>query len=133
MADTGVVSGKPETRSVKIVTDLSDKEYYLCNLDLTNDDEVDGLAADATKNAYILLETYDGSTNNRTGVIATGGQSKVKLGGTVTVNDFIVPDGNGKGIAATADNQIYAAVPLQNGVSGDIIAVQVTRGTFIIA
>lgn len=130
---SGVVTGKPETRSVKIVTNLTDKEYYFVNLDTTNDNEIDALASDATKMAYPLLEAYDGSTNARTGTIATGGIAKLKCGGAVSPNNFLVPDGNGKAVAATADNQIYGAVALENGVDGDVIAVKVTQGTFVIA
>ena len=130
---SGVVSNKPETRSVNLVTNLTDKENYFVNLDTTNQDEIDSIAAGSTEVPYILLEGYDGSTNNRTGTIAIGGVAKLKLGGTVTANQFITSDGSGKGIACTADNEIYGAVALQNGVNGDIIAVKVVQGTYVTA
>lgn len=129
---SGVVTGKPETRSVLLTTNLTDKENYIVNLHATNQDECLGLAVDATKNMYPLLEGYDGSSIPKTGTIAIGGTCKVKLGGTVTVNSFLTSDNAGKAIACTADNQLHFGVALQNGVNGDIIVCKIAHGTFVI-
>jgi hypothetical protein len=66
------------------------------------------------------------------------GVSKVKLGGTVTVNDKVASDAAGKGVKATAAS-VSAGTPeplagsyvmgiaLASGVSGDVIPVLLTH------
>lgn len=126
MADTGVVFGKPETRSVKIDTNLTDKEYFLVTMD-TTDEHVVNLAAAATSVLFVLTEGANGSASDvKQGTIVTGGYTKVKLGGTVSAGGKITADSNGKGVAATTGNNV-ACIALANGVDGDIIPVVVDQ------
>ena len=48
------------------------------------------------------------------------------LGGTVTVGDRLKSDANGKGVTTTTDQDEYGAIAKMNGVSGDVITVEVT-------
>ena len=70
--------------------------------------------------------------------VAYLGRSKLKLGGTVTVNDKIASDASGKGVKATAASvsagtpepiagSYVAAVALESGVNGDVISVLLTH------
>jgi|TARA_R110002110_G_scaffold412840_2_gene639292 hypothetical protein len=47
----------------------------------------------------------------------------LELGGTVAFGGAIMPDANGKGIAATT-GKYYGAIALSDGVSGDLIPVR---------
>lgn len=52
----------------------------------------------------------------------------LELGGTVDEGDFLKSDADGKGVAATADQENYGARARMAGVSGDIIEVDVMIG-----
>lgn len=120
---SGVTFGRQFTQTVRIDTDLSDKEYYFVNFD-TTDDNVVNLAADQTLPAYILIEGVDGSSTESIGTIALPGTvTKVKLGETVTAGKFLVPTATGTAEIADAAGERYGAVAMENGASGDIIKV----------
>lgn len=125
MADTGVVFGKPQTRSVTIDTNLADKEYYLVTMD-TTDEHVVNLAAAATAVLFILIEGSNGATTATRGTIVTGGYAKVKLGGSVNAGAKLTADSAGKAITASSGNNV-ACIALAGGVDGDIIPVVVDQ------
>lgn len=125
MADSGVVYGKPETRSVSIDTNLADKEYFFVTMD-TTDEHVVNLAAAATAVIFPLLEGANGATTATRGTIAVGGQAKMKLGGSVNAGAKLTSDGAGKAITASSGNNV-GAIALAGGVDGDIIPVVVSQ------
>jgi len=126
---TGVeTKGDVSTQSVVIDTDLSDKEYYFVNFDGT-DQGVVNIASAATSQPFILLEGADGSSTETVGTIVTGGKTKLKTGGNITQGAFLTSDANGAAVATTTDDQFYGAIALENGASGDIIAVKAIQGT----
>lgn len=125
---SGVVTGTPETRTVNIDSDLSDKEFYAVSIVDAVEDTVNLLAA-ATAIPFILAEGGDGSTTATLGTIVTGGRSKVKLGGTVAAGDKLTATTGGKWIATTTENDNFGAIAEKAGVANDIIAVTVTQGT----
>jgi hypothetical protein len=55
-------------------------------------------------------------------------QCLLELGGTVTLNQRLKSDLNGKGIATTADGDEYGALAMMAGAAGDLIEVQVEVG-----
>jgi hypothetical protein len=66
------------------------------------------------------------------------GKSKLKLGGTVTVNDKVASDASGKGVKATAASvsagtpeplagSYAAAIALESGVANDVISVLIVH------
>lgn len=62
------------------------------------------------------------------------GLAYLELGGAVTRGNLLIPDANGKGIAATVvagTEQHAGAVAEVSGVAGDVIPVQVTPGQVI--
>lgn len=126
---TGVITSNVDTKSVQIDTTLTDKEYYFVTFD-TTDDNVVNLAAAALLQPYVLLEGKAGtSTDIKTGLIATNGQTKLLIAATITAGVQLMSDANGKGVAAT-DGKVYGAIALENGVSGDYISVQVQQGVY---
>lgn len=126
---TGVLKANLQTLSVQMDTDLTDKEGYFVNFD-TTDDNVVNIAAAALLVPYILEEGKLGTaTAPKTGSIAQSGRTKLIIAATVQAGQPLMPDGNGKGIVAI-DGKYYGAIALENGVSGDIIAVDVCRGVW---
>lgn len=124
---TGVVTGKPETITKKVESDLSAKQYYLVNIDGT-DEELITLASAATETPFVLLEGVDGSTADGQAAIAIGGTAKVKLGGTVAPGDLLTADSAGKAIATTTNGNFYGLIALEIGVANDIILAKVSQG-----
>ena len=123
--NTGIVTGRPETRSVQVTSDLTGKEYTLVKLAANNTVVA---ADDATAVPYVLTEGVDGSTTERTVAIVIGGRTKVKLGGTVAVGDRLTADSNGAAVATTSGGAEYGLTAETAGVAGDIIPVTVTPG-----
>lgn len=124
---TGVQFGDTVTKTVKIDSDLSDKEYYLVNLD-TSDDQVVNIASDASAVPFVLCEGVDGSSTEGIGTIAVGGRVKVKTGGSVNAGDKLTSDGSGLAIATTTDTNHYGLIALESGASGDIVEALVAPG-----
>lgn len=52
----------------------------------------------------------------------------IQLGGTVTPDNRLKSDANGKGIATTSDGDVYGAISLAAGVLDQFIPVKVTVG-----
>lgn len=125
---SGVLMTNVNTKTVRIDTDLSDKEYYFVNFD-TTDDNVVNLASDQSLPAYILLEGADGSSSEKVGTIALPGSVvKVKLGEAVTAGKYLVPTATGTAEIADAAGERYGAIAMENGASGDIIQVVAALG-----
>lgn len=123
MSNTGVQTGTVQTKTVRIDTNLTDKEYHFVNFD-TTDDNVVNIASDQTLPPYILCEGGNGSTNETVGTIALpGSRTKLKISEAVTAGKFLVPDANGQGEIGDAAGERYGAIALENGASGDIIEV----------
>ena len=50
------------------------------------------------------------------------------IGGSVTQGDRLKSDSQGRGVAATTNNDVYGAIALQSGSSGESIQVRVLFG-----
>src|SRR5688572_4934286 len=70
----------------------------------------DGYAAIAGKNINVFTE---------------GDECKLVIGGTVTVDDLLKADSDGRGVTTTTENDEIGAVALQSGTVGMEIAVRV--------
>ena len=124
---SGVITGEPKTRTVRIDSDLSDKEGFAVDLDATDQDVVN-LTADAATIPYPLIEGEDGSTDEGIGTIAIGGVVKVKAGGAIAPNDKLTATTGGKWIATTTDTNHFGAIALEVGATDDLIKVLVVQG-----
>ena len=125
---TGLRETIQGTLTVRIDSNLTDKEGYLVTWD-TTDDLVVNIAAAATAPLEVLLEGANGATTETTGTIALAGSIvKVKSGGAISAGDRITSDSAGKGVATTTDKQHYAGIAIENAASGDIFMMKVTPG-----
>ena len=124
--NTGTVTGRPETRSVQVATNLTGKEYTFVKLSTLNKVVA---TADATATPYVLTEGVDGSVTERTVAIVIGGRTKIKLGGTVAIGDRLTATTGGVAIATTTDGDEYGLIAEAAGVSGDIIPATFAEGT----
>jgi len=110
----------------EVATDLRNKEYYF----VKDSSGLLVLAGAGEKAVGIMQEGVLGtSASHQITRVRTAGNSRLKLGGTVSVGSWIKSDANGAGVATTTDKEVYNAQALSDGVSGDIIAVKVVTGT----
>lgn len=104
--------------------DLSAKQYYFV--------KADGTLCGAGGKALGILQNSPKS--GRAAGIRVFGGSKLVLGGTVAVGDYIASDASGKGVKATVASVLAGtpeplagdhviAIALDAGVSGDTVAV----------
>lgn len=128
MADpTGTVAGVPVTLTRKCDSDLSLKESYAVNLDVSNEGNVD-LAANASKFPFPLLEGEDGSEGEVAVTVVVGGFAKAKCGASVIPGDKLTADSAGKWIPCSSNGEHYGAIALEIGATNDIIQVLVVQG-----
>lgn len=127
MADTGNLFGNTVMKTVLCDSDLSAKQYYLVNLD-SSDDNVVNLASAATSVPFVLTEGAAGSASSpKACSIALGGRAKVVLGGTIGAGVPFMSDASGKAVVAT-NGKYSAGILLKGGVAGDIVECLVTPG-----
>ncbi len=106
--------------------DLSSKQYYSVVLSQVSSEKSIALAS--TQTAIGILDTtpLSGELGD---VILTGG-AKAKIAGTVSAGNFLKSDSSGTLIAVTTDKDRYCAQALQDGVTGDVIEVNVIPGYY---
>ena len=126
--NTGTTTGENITKSVRIDSDLSDKEYTIVDYDSSDENVVNALA-DGNTQGFILIEAKDGSSDESIGTIVLSGKTKLKLVGTVAAGDPLVASTAGKGIKNVTDTKFTVAVAQEAGVTGDIISVLVAPST----
>lgn len=83
-------------------------------------------ASAATDKAIGLAQSLVESAEQAVEVALPGGGAKGLLGGTVSFGDFLASDSNGALVATTTANNKVIAQAMEDGVSGDLIAVEVT-------
>lgn len=116
------------TMTVKIDSNLEDKEYHFVTLD-TTDDLVVNLATGPTLVPWILEEGANGATEEKLGAVALPGSvTKLKLAEAVTANKFLTSDANGQAEVCDAAGERYGAMALEGGAAGDIIRAVVVFG-----
>lgn len=106
-------------------TDLSEKQYYVVKHD-SNEKVVLSTAND--KSLGILQNAPDGSTNEATANVRTGGISKAILAEAVTFGQFLTPTSAGTLEVCDAANEEYIAKALTSGDASDLISVLICHG-----
>lgn len=127
---SGVVTSAVQSRTVKTVTNLTDKEGYLMNYDGTTDQLI-AIASAGTVAPFCLLEGVDGTvdtTNGRPVSVAVGGVVKVKAGGSITAGARLTSDSAGKAVVTTSTGNVYGFIALENGATDDLVAALVQLG-----
>lgn len=108
------------TKTLIAGEDLSAKINYIGQLDATGKLEVGEGATDLLVG---VIKSNDGGSGESACYQFTG-TAKVKIGGSVSIGDWVTSDSNGKGVATTTDGNIVIGRALEAGVDGDIIEVQ---------
>mgnify|MGYP001579847087 CR=1 FL=1 len=101
-------------------SNLSALQYTSVKLD-TSEEVV--AAVSGSKSIGILQDAPNGTSTEKTATVRVAGLSKLKLGGTVAMGEYLKSDAAGKGIAVTADNDEIMAMALTSGDNNDLIAV----------
>lgn len=109
-------------------TDLTALQYHFVKVD--GDELITG-ASGAGETALGILQDMAPLPGVATtqGGVRLFGCSKLVLAGTVTPGQFIKSDAAGAGLAATVDKDVYNAVAMTGGVSGDLVRVLIQHGT----
>lgn len=82
-------------------------------------------ASAATDKAIGIAQSLVEAAEQAVEVAMVGGGAKALLGGTVSFGDFLASDSNGALVATTTANNKVIAQAMEDGVSGDLIAVEV--------
>ena len=115
--------GQGWDESYTISEDLSAKQFF-CMKEGTTTGSV--LLADTAGGDVvgILQDTgLNGSTNAAHALVRTSGESKCKIGGTITNGNPLQADSDGMAIVATTADLVFGKA-LESGVDGDIIRCQ---------
>lgn len=103
--------------------DLTGKLHYIAIID-TDGDII--LATAATQ--ALLGVIREENVADKPVTVQFGGVGKVICGGTIVAGNPVTADGNGKGVAASAGNQVIGRA-LMNGDANEIISVALTIGS----
>lgn len=98
----------------KAVKKGSDDKHVVAGA--ANTDQVIGISQNTTTTAEDIVE------------VAVHGGAKAKLGEQVVQGNFLVSDADGYLVKPNAANDIIIAQAMEDGASGDVIAVIITRG-----
>jgi hypothetical protein len=82
----------------------------------------------ATDKSVGLCQNAVAASGDKAEVALPGGGGKALLGGTVSAGDLLAPTTGGALIATTTATNRWIAIAMEDGVSGDIISVQVDAG-----
>lgn len=91
-----------------------------------------GLDTAATATSKIVGVFQRTAASGEEATIACGGTTKIKLVGTVSRGDKLTASTAGKAIATVTDKDVVGGVALEDGVTGDIIEMQIENYTLSI-
>lgn len=102
---------------------MTDKQYYIVQLDATGKIEV---AEGATDLIVGVLQNKPAS--GAAALYRFAGTSKVKAGGTIAIGDWVTTDSSGKAVATTTDGNIVIGryIGTAAAADGDIIEIQLS-------
>jgi hypothetical protein len=102
---------------------MTDKQYYIVQLDATGKIEVGEGATD-----LLVGVLQNKPAAGEPALYRFNGTSKVKLGGTVAIGAWVTSDTAGKGVATTTDGDITIGryIGTAAGADGDIGEVQLS-------
>lgn len=106
-------------------SNLSAKQYHAVKHD-TSEEVV--IAGANEKCLGILQNDPNGSSDEATAIVRTGGLSKAIISETVAFGKFLTPDADGKLEVCDAANEEYIAVALTSGEANDLILVRIQHG-----
>ena len=92
-----------------------------------SDDKHVAKSALATSKNFGIAQNVVSAVEDTVEVAIQGGGAKGLLGGTVAFGDFLTSNASGALVATTTGGDRVVAVAMQDGVSGDLIAVEVVN------
>ena len=101
--------------------DLSGSQYYIVQMDSAGAAELAEGALD-----FIIGVLQNKPESGQEAHVRFLGVSKVKIGGTVNIGDFVTTNSTAEGIATTTDGDIVIGRAITAGVDGDVIEVQMS-------
>ena len=115
--------GQGWDESYTVSEDLSAKQFFVLKEGTTTGSVL--LADTAGGDVVGVLQDngINGSTNVAHALVRTSGETKVKIGGTITNGNPLQADTDGMAIIATSADLVFGKA-LESGVDGDIIRCQ---------
>lgn len=112
------------SRAVKLSTTLPGKVT-----EADADEKCVGISGETVRRAPAtgIDDGYHAIAGENCLVYTVGDECLAEVGGTVTIDDRLVPDADGKLITSTTDNEWIIAHALQSGVSGQLLKVVVVE------
>ncbi len=101
--------------------DLSAKQFFIVQMDSSGDIELAEAATD-----FIVGVLQNKPESGQGATYRFLGTSKVKLGGTVAIGDWLTTASDGEAIATTTDGNITIGRAIEAGVDQDIAEVQLS-------
>lgn len=86
-------------------------------------------ATAATDKLIGIQQNESTTAEDKVEVAIAGGGAKLKIADTVAVGDRLTADSAGKGVVTTSNADKIIAIAMQDGVTGDVIGVEVVPST----
>jgi len=118
-------AGEGQDQSYEISEDASAKQYHCMVQGATLKSAL--LATSAGEVVLGILQDtgLDGSSDVEHGNVRISGESLVKIGGTISIDDKLQADTDAMAIVATTADQVLG-VALEAGVDGDLIRAKIS-------
>ena len=113
-------AGQNQTESYEISEDLSAKPFHIMKQGTTLKSALIASSAGEVVIGILQDTGLDGSSDVEHGDVAIAGESLLKIGGNISIDDPLQADTDGMAIVGTTADHIFARA-LEGGVDGDLI------------
>ena len=113
----------PRIKTFLAEGDLSAKQYFFVGIG-SNEKQIAVCSGSGAKSIGILMNKPS-AAGQAAEVAIVGGGALLKLAGSVTAMKYLCTDANGKGLVASSAGDHVGAFAMDDGVSGDLMAVEV--------
>ena len=113
-------AGQRQTESYQISEDLSAKQFHIMKQGTTLKSALIASSAGEVVIGILQDTGLDGSSDVEHGDVAIAGESLLKIGGNISIDDPLQADTDGMAIIGTTADHIFARA-LEGGVDGDLI------------
>ncbi len=113
-------AGQRQTESYQISENLSAKQFHVMKQGTTLKSALIASSAGEVVIGILQDTGLDGSSDVEHGDVAIAGESLLKIGGNISIDDPLQADTDGMAIIGTTSDHIFARA-LEGGVDGDLI------------
>lgn len=118
-------AGEGQDQSYEISENAKTKQFHVYKQGTTLKSALIATSAGEVVLGILQDTGLDGSSDIEHGLIRKSGESKCKIGGTISIDDPLQADSDGMAIVATTGDFVFARA-LEAGVDLDLIRVEVS-------